>query len=95
MVAPEKGPEDGEARYVLITQCLQNDFLLNDECRLSLPEPIVRAVLLGQSGLEPKATTRAFADCPPRRWPPARSGGSSSRRSAVGGAARTAEACST
>jgi hypothetical protein len=55
MVEPERGPEDGESRYVLITQCLQNDFLLNDECRLSLPEPIVRAVLLGQSGLEPKA----------------------------------------
>ena len=54
MLAPEKEPEDGEARYVLITQCLQNDFLLNDECRLSLPEPIVRAVLLGQSGLEAK-----------------------------------------
>ena len=55
MVEPERGPEDGESRYVLITQCLQNDFLLNDECRLSLPEPIVRAVLLGQHGLEPKA----------------------------------------
>ena len=30
MVESERGPEDDEPRYVLITECLQNDFLLND-----------------------------------------------------------------
>ena len=34
-------------RYVLITQCLQNDFFLNAECRLKLPDTIVPQMLLG------------------------------------------------
>jgi hypothetical protein len=54
MAAPEKRPEDDASRYVLITQCLQNDFLLNPECRLSLPESVVRAVLLGRRRFELK-----------------------------------------
>jgi hypothetical protein len=35
------------ARYVLITQCLQNDLFLNSECRLKLPDTIVPQMLLG------------------------------------------------
>jgi hypothetical protein len=34
-------------RYVLITQCLQNDLFLNTECRLRLPDTIVPQMLLG------------------------------------------------
>ena len=36
-----------EPRYVLVTQCLQNDFFLNRECRLFLPDHAARAMLLG------------------------------------------------
>jgi hypothetical protein len=36
-----------EPRFVLLTQCLQNDFFLNTECRLGLPDIIVNAMLLG------------------------------------------------
>jgi len=35
-------------RYVLITQCLQNDFFLNRECRLYLPDLAVKTMLLGK-----------------------------------------------
>lgn len=35
-------------RYVLLTQCLQNDFFLNRECRLSLPDDAVKTMLLGK-----------------------------------------------
>ena len=34
-------------RYILLTQCLQNDFLLNRECRLFIPDNMTRAMLLG------------------------------------------------
>jgi len=54
VAVPQKRPEDNASRYVLITQCLQNDFLLNPECRLSLPESMVRAVLLGRRRFELK-----------------------------------------
>jgi hypothetical protein len=54
MAAPENRPEDDASRYVLITQCLQNDFLLNAECRLALPEAMVRAMLLGRRRFELK-----------------------------------------
>ncbi len=54
MAAPEKRPEDEASRYVLITQCLQNDFLLNPECRLVLPERSVRTMLLGRHQFELK-----------------------------------------
>ena len=36
-----------EARFVLITQCIQNDFFLNTDCRLRLPDTIVPQMLLG------------------------------------------------
>jgi hypothetical protein len=42
--------EDEDIRYVLITQCLQNDFFLNRQCRLSLPEREVQRMLLGTRG---------------------------------------------
>jgi hypothetical protein len=50
--APENASQGDAPRYVLITECLQNDFLLNAECRLSLPEAVVRAVLLGRRRFE-------------------------------------------
>jgi hypothetical protein len=37
----------GHPRFVLLTQCLQNDFFLNSECRLRLPDQVVNAMLLG------------------------------------------------
>jgi hypothetical protein len=40
-------------RYVLVTQCLQNDFFLNPDCRLALPESVVREMLLGKRQLDP------------------------------------------
>jgi len=54
MAAPEQTSADEEPRHVLITQCLQNDFLLNPECRLSLPDAVVRALLLGRRRFESK-----------------------------------------
>ena len=41
-----------EARFVLITQCIQNDFFLNRECRLRLPDTIVPTMLLGNSDFD-------------------------------------------
>ena len=37
MASPEDAPQDDEPRYVLITECLQNDFVLNAQCRLVAP----------------------------------------------------------
>jgi hypothetical protein len=54
MAASENRPEGDASRYVLITQCLQNDFVLNQECRLALPEAMVRAMLLGRRRFELK-----------------------------------------
>jgi nicotinamidase-related amidase len=39
-------------RYVLLTECLQNDFFLNKECRLSLPDHILRSMLLRRADFE-------------------------------------------
>ena len=36
-----------EPRFVLITQCIQNDLFLNGDCRLRLPDTIVPQMLLG------------------------------------------------
>ena len=36
-----------DPRLVLVTECLQNDFFLNTECRLRLPDLVVDAILLG------------------------------------------------
>jgi hypothetical protein len=43
------------SRYVLITQCLQNDLFLNDGCRLKLPETVVPQMLLGNSDFDLRA----------------------------------------
>jgi hypothetical protein len=37
-----------EPRYVLLTQCLQNDLFASRECRLALPGAVVRMMLLGK-----------------------------------------------
>ena len=57
-------PEGDEPRYVLITECLQNDFVLNSQCRLSLPESVARSVLLGR-----EAARRHVASDGIRRFP--------------------------
>jgi hypothetical protein len=44
---PHVNPDQDEARFVLITECVQNDFFLNRECRLRLPDTIVPQMLLG------------------------------------------------
>jgi hypothetical protein len=42
--------ENGDVRYILITQCLQNDFFFNRECKLRLPDNEVRKMLIGKGG---------------------------------------------
>jgi hypothetical protein len=44
-----------ESRFVLITQCLQNDFFLNDGCRLKLPETVVPQMLVGNDDFDLRA----------------------------------------
>src|SRR3990167_7367433 len=44
-----------ESRGGLITQCLQNDFFLNDGCRLKLPETVVPQMLLGNDDFDLRA----------------------------------------
>src|SRR5687768_8944000 len=44
-----------EARFVLITQCIQNDFFLNGDCRLRLPDTIVPQMLLGNDDYDLRA----------------------------------------
>lgn len=39
---------NSRTRYILITQCLQNDFFLNKECKLRLPDEEVRKMLIGR-----------------------------------------------
>jgi hypothetical protein len=39
-------------RFVLLTQCLQNDLFLNRDCRLRLPDTIVPQMLLGSSDFD-------------------------------------------
>jgi len=49
--APPQG--SGETRYVLLTECLQNDFLLNRECRLYLGDKAALGMLVGRSAKTP------------------------------------------
>jgi hypothetical protein len=44
--------DDTTPRFVLITECLQNDFFLNTQCRLRLPDTIVPQMLLGHGALD-------------------------------------------
>jgi hypothetical protein len=50
MAAPDPAASTGrvETRYVLITECLQNDLFLNPECRLYLQDEAVRKLLLAK-----------------------------------------------
>jgi hypothetical protein len=48
----------GAPRYILVTQCLQNDFFQNTDCRLGLPDFVVREVLLGTNRLHTVPKTR-------------------------------------
>ena len=41
-----------EPRFVLITQCIQNDLFLNGDCRLRLPDTIVPQMLLGNADFD-------------------------------------------
>ncbi|HWQ02025.1 MAG TPA: hypothetical protein VN449_07910 [Gaiellaceae bacterium] len=43
----------GEIRYILLTQCLQNDFFLNRECRLYLGDHAALSVLIGRNAKLP------------------------------------------
>jgi hypothetical protein len=49
---PVADQSQDDARFVLITQCLQNDFFLNGDCRLKLPDTIVPQMLLGNSDFD-------------------------------------------
>jgi hypothetical protein len=55
--------EEG-ARYILITECLQNDFFLNPECRLFLQDEAARKILLAKNDQHAYPTEGA-----PRRVP--------------------------
>ncbi|MYX61217.1 hypothetical protein GTZ89_37655 [Streptomyces sp. SID8382] len=63
------------AQYVLITQCLQNDFFLNLDCQLSLPDSAVSKLLLdSESGasLHTEGHRRVLSESELRRSPLAR-----------------------
>ncbi|GAA2361840.1 hypothetical protein [Streptomyces cuspidosporus] len=65
----------GEEQYILITQCLQNDFFLNLDCQLSLPESAVSKLLLDCEGGEALRTDghrRVLPEAELRRSPLAR-----------------------
>ena len=47
-------------RFVLITECLQNDFFLNAGCRLKLPETIVPQMLVGNVDFDLRAGGNRF-----------------------------------
>jgi hypothetical protein len=49
-VSPAARHVADDYRYILITQCLQNDLFLNTACRLFLGEPTARAMLTGIRG---------------------------------------------
>jgi len=52
---PAVAPRRDESRYVLITQCLQNDLFLNEGCRLKLPDTVVPQMLLGNDDFDLRA----------------------------------------
>ncbi len=45
-----KTESDNGMRYILLTQGLQNDFFLNIECKLRLPDDEVKKMLIGKGG---------------------------------------------
>ena len=44
-----------DPRFVLITECFQNDFFLNDACQLKLPETVVPQMLIGNDDFDLRA----------------------------------------
>jgi len=54
------GEAEREHRYILITQCLQNDLFFSDECRLGLPRRSVAEMVL------PRADADAWVQKPSR-----------------------------
>jgi hypothetical protein len=46
---PAAPTTEKETRYILITECLQNDFFLNPECRLFLQDGAVRQLLVAKN----------------------------------------------
>ncbi|MCK9925943.1 hypothetical protein MXD62_01995 [Frankia sp. Mgl5] len=60
-----------EAKYILITQCVQNDFLFNLNCRLRLPDDAVGKLFLpsGRGGFEQRGNRRTIDDRTIRRSP--------------------------
>lgn len=50
----EAGPPGGDdTRYILLTECLQNDFFLNRECRLYLGDQAALSMLVGRNAKLP------------------------------------------
>src|SRR5919197_4093912 len=49
-----------DSRFILITQCLQNDFFLNDGCRLKLPDTVVPQMLLGHEEFELRGGSNCY-----------------------------------
>lgn len=47
--------DGGQSRFILITQCLQNDFFLNDGCRLKLPDTVAPQMLVGNADVDLRA----------------------------------------
>src|SRR5205809_4392092 len=62
--APAATKTEKETRYVLITECLQNDLFLNPECRLFLQDDAVRRLLVAKKDHDRYRTHDA-----PRRVP--------------------------
>ena len=52
------------SRYILITECLQNDLFLNRERRLSLPDIVVRMMLLGKKHVDKDLGTASRRSLP-------------------------------
>jgi len=50
-----QGASEEAPRFVLLTECLQNDFFLNTQCRLRLPDTIVPQMLLGHRDFDLRA----------------------------------------
>jgi hypothetical protein len=49
---PASATRTDDSRYVLITQCLQNDLFLNSGCRLKLPDTVVPQMLVGNEDFD-------------------------------------------
>ena len=82
-----------EPRFVLITQCIQNDLFLNTDCRLRLPDTIVPRMLLGKRDFDVHAGGNTPDASAPRRSRTGRSGSSCARPSAAGSRTRACRSC--